>query len=494
MVKPALIREWYTFTMSSFTARAQPITALLRRLLTIVLISLTAGCSAPISQQPTPAVTSATAPAAATTAPARAPATTAALPTTPATAAPTSTTIPSPTAAPTPAAAAQPLSGQRALSDVQWLAETIGSRPAGSDSERQAADGLAERLRRLGYDVMLQPFPIRRFEDRGSSLRLAEQTDLDLEVRALLNSPAGSVSGRLVDVGLGRSQDLAGRELAGAIALIERGELTFAAKARNVADAGAVGALIYNNAPGSFQGTLAEAAAIPVVALTDADGRRLSELLRSGQLTAELTVDAELVDSTSNNVVARLPGAVDETIVLGAHYDSVAEGPGANDNASGTATVLELARVLQAAKLPYTIQVVLFGAEELGLVGSRHYVDSLAPPERQRIVAMLNFDMVGVGDQPMVGGSAELVDLAVAAADQDGVRVGRLGGGALQRSDQAAFLDAGIPAIFFHRSDDPRYHSADDRAEYVSADSLAFAGRLALELIERIAATAPAPA
>jgi aminopeptidase YwaD len=230
------------------------------------------------------------------------------------------------------------------------------------------------------------------------------------------------------------------------------------------------------------------------VALADADGRRLSELLRSGQLTAELTVDAELIEATSNNVVARRPGALEETIVLGAHYDSVAEGPGANDNASGTATVLELARVLQTAELPYTIDVVMFGAEELGLVGSRQYVGSLAPPERERIVAMLNFDMVGVGEQPMVGGSAELVDLAVAAADQDGVHMGRLGGGALQRSDQAAFLDAGIPAIFFHRSDDPRYHSAEDRSGYVDADSLALAGRLALELLERIAASAPAPA
>jgi aminopeptidase YwaD len=504
MVKPALIRTWYTFAMSKFTARAQSMTAPIRRLLAILLIALTVGCSASTAEPPTPAPESVATPAAGAVAPTTAPATSAPAATAPATApatvAPTRTTIPSPTAAPTSpvptpgAAAAQPFSGQRALSDVQWLAETIGSRPAGSDAERLAADGLAERLRRLGYDVVLQPFTIQRFEDRGSVLRLAEQPNLDLDVQALLDSAAGTVGGLLVDVGLGRSQDLAGRDLSGAIALIERGELTFAAKARNVADAGAVGALIYNNEPGSFQGTLSDPATIPVVALTDADGRRLSELLRGGQLTAELTVDAEMVESTSNNVVARLPGVVAETIVLGAHYDSVSEGPGANDNASGTATVLELARVLQTAGLPYTIEVVLFGAEEIGLVGSRHYVGSLGPPQRERIVAMLNFDMVGVGEQPMVGGSADLVDLAVAAADEDGVRVGRLGGGALQRSDQAAFLDVGIPAIFFHRNDDPRYHTADDRAEYVGAENLALAGRLALALLERVAASAPAPA
>jgi aminopeptidase YwaD len=376
---------------------------------------------------------------------------------------------------------------------VRWLADTVGSRPAGSDAERQAADGLAARLKRLGYDAALQPFAVQRFEDRGSTLRLPEQPDVDLDVRALVNSAAGTVSGRIVEVGLGRSQDLAGRELQGAIALIERGELTFAEKARNVAAAGAVGALIYNQEAGSFQGMLPDAAAIPVAAMAGADGRRLGDLLGSAPIAAELTVDAALIESTSNNVVARLPGASEETIVLGAHYDSVAEGPGANDNASGTATALELARVLQVADLPFTIQVVLFGAEEIGLVGSRQYVSSLSPPERERIVAMLNFDMVGVGEQPMVGGSPELVDLAVAAAEQDGMRLGRLGGGALDRSDQASFLDAGIPAIFFHRSDDPRYHTADDRAEYVDADHLASAGRLALALLDRIAASTPAP-
>ena len=109
---------------------------------------------------------------------------------------------------------------------------------------RSDAEGVAARLRRLGYAVELQPFPVRRFEDRGSVLRLAEQPDTRLEVRTLLSSLVGTVSGRLVDVGLGRNRDLEGRDLQGAIALIERGELTFAEKARNASAAGAVGALI----------------------------------------------------------------------------------------------------------------------------------------------------------------------------------------------------------------------------------------------------------
>ena len=199
------------------------------------------------------------------------------------------------------------------------------------------------------------------------------------------------------------------------------------------------------------------------------------------------------MEAASQNVVATLPGATHETIVLGAHYDSVAQGPGANDNGSGTATVLELARVLRAADMPYTIQIVLFGAEEIGLVGSQYYVDSLTPLARERIVAMLNFDMVGVGEQLMVGGSAELVDLARELAEQDQSQLAIMGSGTSGRSDHASFLVAGIPAIFFYRSEDPRYHTADDRAEYVDAANLEAAGRLATRLLSTIAAAPPVP-
>jgi aminopeptidase YwaD len=498
--------------LNRLMGRIHSISIRVRQLLAILLLAVTTGCAAPVGDLATPTVaiagtSSATAVALTTVVPSTLPSrpTVAAAPLAAAsTASATAVTSaqPSPVAptalpAPTPsnsASVVEPFSGQRALNDVEWLAETVGSRPAGSDSERQAAEGLAERLRRLGYDVGLQPFPVRRFEDRGSVLRLAEQPDTRLEVHALLNSLAGTVSGRLVDVGLGRNEDLEGRDLRGAIALIKRGELTFAEKARNASAAGAVGALIYNQESGSFRGMLAEAASIPVVALSDVDGQRLERLLAGGQIKAELTVDAQMIEATSNNVVARMPGATESTIVLGAHYDSVAEGPGANDNASGTATVLELARVLPAMDLPFTLQIVLFGAEEIGLVGSRHYVGALGPQERERIAAMLNFDMVGVGDQQMVGGSAELVDLAVASAEENGTRLGQLSGGALDRSDQASFLDANIPAIFLHRSDDPNYHTAEDRAEYVDADRLAAAGQLALALLDRIATAIPAAA
>ncbi len=305
---------------------------------------------------------------------------------------------------------------------------------------------------------------------------------------ALQNSAPGSVTGRLVPAGLGRSEDLAGLDLGGAIALLERGEITFGDKVRNVAEAGAVGAVIYNQAGGSFRGLLQDPSTIPAAGLDGPTGRRLAERASQSRLQAELVVDASIVETTSGNVVATLAGSSDEMVVLGAHYDSVADGPGANDNASGTATVLELARTLPAAELPATIRIVLFGAEEIGLVGSRYYVDSLSMQERERIVSMLNFDMVGVGEQPMVGGTDDLVQLAQEIAGEQGVQVGELGSDLDGRSDHAPFLEAGVPTLFFHRLDDPRYHTAGDRSEYVEAEGIDVAGRLALALLEAVVA------
>jgi aminopeptidase YwaD len=360
----------------------------------------------------------------------------------------------------------------------------IGSRPAGSPAEKSAADGLVARLKEAGYEVELQPFTIRRTEDRGSSLDVESQPALHLETQALYGSASKTVRGWLVEVGLGRREDVAGKRLTGAIALVQRGEITFGEKVRNAARAGAVGVVIYNNEPGLLRGTLGSQSTIPAATLSEREGLRLVRLLGSRQLTAELRVDIAVVEASSQNVVAMRPGSTTQTIVLGAHYDSVAEGPGANDNASGTATALELARVLRMRNTPYTIRVVLFGAEEIGLVGSREYVTALSGAERERIVAMLNFDMVGVGDDPQVGGSDDLVDLLVDVAAEQGDAVTPIGlNGA---SDHASFIEAGIPAVFFYRSEDPNYHSPEDKAQFVEPEHLTYAGNLALALLERL--------
>ena len=113
-------------------------------------------------------------------------------------------------------------------------------------------------------------------------------------------------------------------------------------------------------------------------------------------LTARLKVDWRPGTYPTSNVIAETPdGDPNSVIVVGAHLDSVGVGPGINDNGSGSATILEIAEQIRKVKPRNKIRFVWFGAEEHGLLGSEAYVDSLPQSERDKIAAMLNFDMVG---------------------------------------------------------------------------------------------------
>lgn len=386
-----------------------------------------------------------------------------------------------PTPVPTPPA----FDTGRVMATIRFLAGEIGTRPAGSEASRRAAEYLAAQLQTLGYRVETQPFTFRDYVDRGSELRVVGGRPVS--ANTLRDSPAGSVRGLLAAAGLGRPEDVAAADLRGKIALVQRGTITFREKVRNAAAAGAVGVVIYNNQPGNFRGTLGEPGPVPAVSISQEDGAALAEQLKSGRLEVELTVRAEVRQVADQNVVAVRPGTSGRVVIIGGHYDSVPDGPGANDNASGTAISLELARILAAGGYPHEVRVILFGAEENGLIGSAEYVRTLDEETKRRVIAMLNLDMVGVGERLRLGGSPELVNMAVELAANLGLRPERLppdqGGG----SDHVNFLRENIPALFFWRPDDPAYHTAGDRPENVEPARVEEVARLALAVLEALA-------
>ena len=377
-------------------------------------------------------------------------------------------------------------SGERARQDVDQLAVTIGSRVAGGPAQAQAADYLTDQFTAAGLQVDRQPFTFTSYDDRGSTLKLHTPEQEAIQVTTLMNSPAGQVRGAIVSVGLARPGDFDPASLNGHIALARRGEIRFSDKLANVAAAGASGLLIYNDQPGGFNGSLVGAGQLPTAGLSGEDGERLAALLERTSLDAELTVDASLAERGATNVVATRPGGERE-VVVGAHYDSVSAGPGANDNGSGTAVLLELARVTAGRAYPFTLRLIAFDAEELGLHGSRHYVRQLAPTAPAAILAMINLDMVGVGERMAFSGD----DVLVARALEHAAAAGQVGGlvndGPGSSSDHASFEAAGVRSLFVHRGRDPHYHTADDRPEYVLPDNLAAAGTVVLGLLDDLA-------
>jgi aminopeptidase YwaD len=370
-------------------------------------------------------------------------------------------------------------SGQRILDDVITL--SVGPRSSATERERIAADEIADRLRSLGYEVSIQEFTVGTEQGRSSVMSLISPQQDTIPTLPLANSPTDTVRGNLVYVrGAGQPDDFPD-DIEGAIALIERGTLFFQDKVQNAADAGAIGVVIYNNEAGTFFGS-ADSVALPTVTISQDQGQKLVQALQSGPIVAEIGVGS-LSDALSRNVIAKPPGAECETY-SGGHYDSVPQAPGASDNATGTATVLEIASVLMARGETGNNCFILFGAEELGLLGSRYFVSTLTQEERDNIKAMLNFDMVGVGDDTWwLVGTPELQQRMGALASSlgiDTVPSDLIG----TSSDHASFIAAGIPALLFHRWQDPLLHTPQDVASRVRPELLEQAARMGLAFLE----------
>ena len=162
--------------------------------------------------------------------------------------------------------------------------------------------------------------------------------------------------------------------------------------------------------------------------------------------------DFTIAGISSTNVLAELPGSGSGVVMIGAHLDSVAAGPGINDNGSGVATLLVIAGQLRGLPPPdETIRFAFWGAEEGGPFGSRAYVESLSAEERTEIVAYLNFDMLAspnavrfvYDEDDAPAGSADLTALFAAAIEEAGLAWDPIDVDG--RSDHGPFAAAGIP-------------------------------------------------
>lgn len=278
-------------------------------------------------------------------------------------------------------------------------------------------------------------------------------------------------------------------------------------------------AIIYNNADGLVSGTLGgvNETYAPAAGITQADGQALLAAANNGTslVASSLVIDTEIATAYSNNVIATTKYATNTTdiLFLGAHSDSVAAGPGINDNGSGSSGILEVA--IQLAKGGYTaIPTIKFGwwtAEEEGLLGATAYVASASAAELAAIRLYLNFDMIaspnyvlGVYDgdsssfpetDPGPAGSAEAEVVLAAWFDAQGLNhtASEFDG----RSDYGPFLDAGIPsggldtgadgvkteeeaAVFGGVAGaiyDPNYHTAADNVTNLAPEAFEIMGK-----------------
>ena len=402
----------------------------------------------------------------------------------------THTPAPSPTATHTPAPQFAPFAFIRRLTD------DYSPRESATDDELRAARFLRGEMDDMGYDAEIRPFSFERVRVETSFSRDGAPPESVASYRIAL-SGEGAVEGALADAGTGFADDIPPGGLDGKVALIERGTTTFEDKVRRVADAGAVGVIVFNNAPGGFWGTLAAPADIPAVSIDRAAGLRMRNAIAAGDARASVSIAN--VSERSRNVVARVPsgggaGAADGgggAVIIGAHYDTVADTPGANDNASGVAALMAVAARVRDESYPFDIKFVLFGAEEIGLFGSRHYARTMSADDVANTLAMLNLDVVGTGDRFETMGDLALSRDAAQVGETLGARVSASSESGVT-SDHAPFAERGIPALFLMANDLSRINSPQDEIRHVAPELPQTAADIAVGILDILAERAAA--
>jgi Zn-dependent M28 family amino/carboxypeptidase len=366
-----------------------------------------------------------------------------------------------------PAALVSQASGDGAyshLEELQRIADANGgNRAVGTPGYDASVEYVAGKLRDAGYDVETPSFDAATFAVQTQTLTV---DGAPVEVTALSFSPStpGPLTAPLAviaqdDTSGCEASDFAGIP-AGAIAVVRRGTCTFGVKSQLAGAAGAAAVVVVNTEDGPLNGTLGETTGtVPSAGVSRSVGAGLAG--KNGT-QAVLTLATRTERKTTRNVIAQTrTGDTGNVIMAGAHLDSVPEGPGINDNGTGSAGLLEVATRLGGS--PATRNAVRFAwwsAEEAGLLGSTAYVRALPAEQRPTIALYLNLDMIGspnpgylvydgddsdkqgAGPGPQGSATAEQVladqlratGVTPAGTDFDG------------RSDYGPFIEAGIPA------------------------------------------------
>ncbi|KAI1817908.1 aminopeptidase [Poronia punctata] len=344
-------------------------------------------------------------------------------------------------------------------SEDEWNHPT---RVIGSKGHQKTLEYITSEIERLGdyYKYSTQPFPAVMGQVFESRLVLGHTVPGSATAMSLTPPTAKKqpVYGDLVlvdNVGCEASDYPA--ELDGNIAFIKRGICPFGTKSELAGAAGAVAAVIYNSNPDGMSGTLGTPAPhhVATFGLSGGDAQPIVEKLEAGEVVDSIAYIDSIVNTinTTNIIIQTVEGDPDNCVMLGAHSDSVGEGPGINDDGSGSLTLLEVATRLTNFTVNNCVRFAWWAGEEEGLLGSDYYVEVLPEEENRKIRLFMDYDMMGspnfayqiynATNAINPTGSEQLRDLYVDWYESKGLNYTFIPFDG--RSDYDAFIKNGIP-------------------------------------------------
>ena len=342
-----------------------------------------------------------------------------------------------------------------------------GTRAVGSKGYDRSVAYVSRRMRSWGYEVERNGFDFDYFEQlsptRVERLRPRRAYVDGRDVRAMVYSGSGRVSEPVEPVefdlqsnehdGAGCSAEDFSSFPSGAVALVRPGNCFYRDQVVNAQDAGAEAVFIsfpeFTSATGVLRPTLlsGEGIEVPALAVTDETGVELA----LGRPIVRLTVRTRYTPRRGVSLIAQRRGVDDDVVMVGGHLDSVIDGPGINDNGSGIATILEMARTVAERRPDAAVRFGFWGGEEIGLLGSTAYVEGLSSEETASIEAYLNFDMVAspnfvrfvYEDDVAPSGSDAITEIFKRYFKKRNIEFETIDLGG--RSDHGAFIQEGIP-------------------------------------------------
>ena len=366
----------------------------------------------------------------------------------------------------------------------------IGPRVCGSDNDKKAAQYCVGQFREMGLDVKTESFEVMVFQEKYARLRIVKPELKELTCVSFLRScstPKGGIDCEVIYVGAGAEKDYEGKTVSGKLVFLEPPSGSALEKPHIVTlieiakKHGSTGLIMASTTPGNVIGGWGGArfgTPIPAVSISVEDSLYLRELLRKGSVTLSLVLETSLEKGTAQNVIAIHKGRKTprELVLITAHSDTLQNTVGANDNASGIAVVLEVARLVSKENTGRSIAFVIFSGEEGGCIGSSQYVE-MNKEQLGNIRAMLNFDIVGVGNEmeliregirfpygfppgKKINPPKWLFEYMLSLAKELGYRV--VTRPSFACGDEGPFEDAGVPAISLFKGPNPIWHSDRD--------------------------------
>lgn len=387
------------------------------------------------------------------------------------------------------------ISGQR---QMDFVSKFNYIREAGTPSEEKAASLIREELKSFGMESHIEEFSFDAWEIRKAELTITEPYHKTYQVTGYQRCGSTAEEGVEAEfLYVENGDDISLSHAAGKIVMVN--EIVRKDLYLRLIKAGVAGFVSISGSPvDEGEDRIPRAAAIPQKVYESLNEKELIqgagvhyldavEMVTRGAKKAQLTLIQEEVKRTSRNVEARIQGTdrADEILTLTAHYDSVPEGPGAYDNMAGAAIIMEVCRYLKEHQPRRTVEFVWFGAEEKGLLGSRHYV-KLHQQELNQHRFNMNVDLAGqlVGGN-VIGVTADPSVCAMLTYLARETGIGMTTKNQIWGSDSNTFAWKGIPAMTLNR-DGFGMHTHYDTVELLSAWSLERSARLLAHIAESL--------